>query len=62
MNHPQAHPDNEGLDEQQAPPGVDPAIPSPARLYDYYLGAGCSRIDGAPFLYFHDLLASLMYG
>ena len=20
------------------PPGVDPAVPSPARLYDYYLG------------------------
>jgi hypothetical protein len=38
MKHPQAHLDNQGLDEQQAPPGVDPAIPSPARLYDYYLG------------------------
>jgi hypothetical protein len=38
MNRPQARPDNQGLDEEQAPPGVDPAIPSPARLYDYYLG------------------------
>lgn len=26
------------LDEDRAPAGVDPAIPSPARLYDYYLG------------------------
>ena len=23
---------------ESAPPGVDPAVPSPARLYDYYLG------------------------
>ena len=23
---------------QQVPPGIDPATPSPARLYDYYLG------------------------
>ena len=23
---------------EQAPPGVDPTRPSPARLYDYYLG------------------------
>ena len=23
---------------EQAPPGVDPATPSPARMYDYYLG------------------------
>jgi S-adenosyl methyltransferase len=26
------------LDERKAPPGVDPTVPSPARLYDYYLG------------------------
>jgi hypothetical protein len=38
MSRPQARSDSQGLDEQQAPPGVDPAIPSPARLYDYYLG------------------------
>jgi hypothetical protein len=25
-------------EDQLAPPGVDPATPSPARLYDYYLG------------------------
>jgi trans-aconitate methyltransferase len=25
-------------EDQQVPPGVDPATPSPARLYDYYLG------------------------
>lgn len=25
-------------DDEQAPPGVDPAIPSPARVYDYVLG------------------------
>jgi S-adenosyl methyltransferase len=25
-------------DEEQAPPGVDTSTPSPARLYDYYLG------------------------
>ncbi len=25
-------------EDQQAPPGIDPATPSPARLYDYYLG------------------------
>ncbi len=24
--------------DQQVPPGIDPATPSPARLYDYYLG------------------------
>ncbi|HLI39791.1 MAG TPA: SAM-dependent methyltransferase [Streptosporangiaceae bacterium] len=34
----QGRPVTEGLDEEQAPPGVDPAVPSPARLYDYYLG------------------------
>ena len=26
------------MEPEQAPPGVDPATPSPARLYDYYLG------------------------
>ena len=25
-------------EDQQVPPGIDPATPSPARLYDYYLG------------------------
>jgi hypothetical protein len=25
-------------EDQRVPPGVDPAMPSPARLYDYYLG------------------------
>jgi hypothetical protein len=25
-------------DSEPVPPGVDPAVPSPARLYDYYLG------------------------
>ena len=25
-------------EDQRVPPGVDPATPSPARLYDYYLG------------------------
>jgi hypothetical protein len=30
--------DTQGLAEQHAPPGVDPTMPSPARLYDYYLG------------------------
>jgi S-adenosyl methyltransferase len=23
---------------EQVPPGIDPTTPSPARLYDYYLG------------------------
>src|SRR3984885_8213518 len=27
-----------GEDPPPVPPGVDPAVPSPARLYDYYLG------------------------
>jgi hypothetical protein len=27
-----------GGDPPPVPPGVDPAVPSPARLYDYYLG------------------------
>jgi S-adenosyl methyltransferase len=26
------------MHEELAPPGVDPAVPSPARLYDYFLG------------------------
>ena len=25
-------------ESEQAPPGVDPAMPTPARLYNYYLG------------------------
>src|SRR5579875_4180928 len=25
-------------EDEQAPPGVDPNVPSPARMYDYYLG------------------------
>jgi hypothetical protein len=25
-------------DAEQVPPGVDPSIPSPARMYDRYLG------------------------
>jgi S-adenosyl methyltransferase len=25
-------------EDQEVPPGIDPATPSPARLYDYYLG------------------------
>jgi hypothetical protein len=37
MNQPQGHLDAQGLDEQRPPPGVDPTVPSPARLYDYYL-------------------------
>lgn len=37
MNQPQAPLDAQGLDGQQPPPGVDPTVPSPARLYDYYL-------------------------
>ena len=31
-----ARPDSD--DPPPVPPGVDPAVPSPARLYDYYLG------------------------
>jgi len=38
MTSPPAQPTSQGLDEQQSPPGVDPTVPSPARLYDYYLG------------------------
>jgi S-adenosyl methyltransferase len=26
------------VEEPPVPPGVDPEVPSPARLYDYYLG------------------------
>lgn len=33
---------------EQAPPGVDPSTPSPARLYDYYLGGSTNfRSDRA---------------
>jgi S-adenosyl methyltransferase len=27
---------------RDVPPGVDPSVPSPARLYDYYLGGTCN--------------------
>ncbi|WP_189244261.1 SAM-dependent methyltransferase, partial [Planobispora rosea] len=26
------------MDDEQAPAGIDPTIPSVARMYDYYLG------------------------
>src|SRR5580704_14600642 len=33
-----ARPETSMSETELAPPGVDPAVPSPARLYDYYLG------------------------
>src|SRR5690606_14751785 len=30
--------DGEGRDMEQAPPGIDPTVPSVARIYDYVLG------------------------
>lgn len=33
-----SYPEGVMSETESAPPGVDPAVPSPARLYDYYLG------------------------